>query len=389
MKVKREKVRLSWSDPRFRAYVYQALILGLVVYVVWFLVSNTLDNLAARNINTGFAFLKQEAGFAIGESYIEYSLTDTYTRALGVGIINTLVVSFLGIILSTLLGILIGVARLSANWLIHKLAAIYVEVMRNIPLLIHLFFWYALFTEIFPGPRQALNPISGVFISNRGIMLPSVQGASLLWMALACALALVLTIVLAVYGKKRQRLTGQTLPVLWIALALIVLLPAIAALLSGLQLNLNLPELRGFNFQGGMSFTPELTALLAGLVFYTAAFVAEIVRSGIQSIGKGQWEAGRSIGLRNGQVLRLVVMPQALRVIVPPMSSTFMNLAKNSSLAVAIGYPDIVSIVNTMLTQTGQAIEAVSIIMLAYLTISLSIALLMNWYNQRIALVER
>lgn len=389
MKVKREKVRLSWSDPRFRAYVYQALILGLVVYAIWFLVSNTLDNLAAHNINTGFAFLKQEAGFAIGESYIEYSLTDTYTRALGVGIINTLLVSFFGILFSTLLGILIGVARLSSNWLIHKLAAIYVEVMRNIPLLIHLFFWYALFTEIFPGPRQALNPISGVFISNRGIMLPSVQGASLLWMALAFALALVLTIVLAVYGKKRQRLTGQTLPVLWIACALIVLLPALAALLSGFQLSLNTPELRGFNFQGGMSFTPELTALLAGLVFYTAAFVAEIVRSGIQSIGKGQWEAGRSIGLRNSQVLRLVVMPQALRVIVPPMSSTFMNLAKNSSLAVAIGYPDIVSIVNTMLTQTGQAIEAVSIIMLAYLTISLSIALLMNWYNQRIALVER
>ena len=389
MKVKREKVRLSWSDPRFRAYVYQALILGLVVYAIWFLVSNTLDNLAAHNINTGFAFLKQEAGFAIGESYIEYSLTDTYTRALGVGIINTLLVSFFGILFSTLLGILIGVARLSSNWLIHKLAAIYVEVMRNIPLLIHLFFWYALFTEIFPGPRQALNPISGVFISNRGIMLPSVQGTSLLWMALAFALALVLTIVLAVYGKKRQRLTGQTLPVLWIACALIVLLPALAALLSGFQLSLNTPELRGFNFQGGMSFTPELTALLAGLVFYTAAFVAEIVRSGIQSIGKGQWEAGRSIGLRNSQVLRLVVMPQALRVIVPPMSSTFMNLAKNSSLAVAIGYPDIVSIVNTMLTQTGQAIEAVSIIMLAYLTISLSIALLMNWYNQRIALVER
>ena len=389
MKVKREKVRLSWSDPRFRAYVYQALILGLVAYAIWFLVSNTLDNLASRNINTGFAFLKQEAGFAIGESYIDYSLTDTYTRALGVGIINTLVVSLLGIILSTILGVIIGVARLSTNWLISKLAAIYVEVMRNIPLLIHLFFWYALFTEIFPGPRQALNPITGVFLSNRGIMVPSLQGASLLWLALGLVLAIVLSIILAVYARKRQRLTGQTVPVLWSSIAMLIFLPLIAALISGWQLNLSYPELRGFNFTGGVSFTPELTALLAGLVFYTAAFTAEIVRSGIQSIGKGQWEAGRSIGLRNSHVLRLVVMPQALRVIVPPMSSTFMNLAKNSSLAVAIGYPDIVSIVNTMLTQTGQAIEAVSIIMLAYLTISLSIALLMNWYNRRIALVER
>lgn len=389
MKVKREKVRLSWSDPRFRAYVYQALILGLVVYVVWYLVSNTLANLSARNINTGFAFLDQEAGFAIGESYIDYSLTDTYWRALSVGLINTLVVSLLGIVFSTILGVLIGVARLSSNWLINKLAAIYVEVMRNIPLLIHLFFWYALFTEIFPSPRQALNPLAGVFVSNRGIMLPSLQGPSLMWMVVGLVIALILSYTLAAYAKKRQRLTGQTLPVLWTSLGMMLVLPFLALLLSGGQLSLDYPELKGFNFQGGISFTPELTALLAGLVFYTAAFTAEIVRSGIQSIGKGQWEAGRSIGLRNSQVLRLVVMPQALRVIVPPMSSTFMNLCKNSSLAVAIGYPDIVSIVNTMLTQTGQAIEAVSIIMLAYLTISLSIALLMNWYNKRIALVER
>lgn len=389
MKIKREKIRLSWSDPRFRAYLYQALILALVVLGIGYLVSNTMANLAARNINTGFAFLDQEAGFAIGETYIDYSLSDTYKRALAVGLVNTLVVSLLGIVFSTVLGVMIGVARLSSNWLVNKLAAIYVEVMRNIPLLIHLFFWYALFTEIFPGPRQALNPLEGVFLSNRGLMLPSVQGGSLLWMGLAFVVSLIFSYGLAAYAQQRQKLTGKTLPVLWISLGMMVVLPCLALLLSGAQLSLDYPELRGFNFQGGLSFTPELSALLAGLVFYTAAFTAEIVRSGIQSIGKGQWEAGRSIGLRNGQVLRLVIMPQALRVIVPPMSSTFMNFAKNSSLAVAIGYPDIVSIANTMLTQTGQAIETVSIIMLAYLTLSLSIAILMNGYNKRIALVER
>ncbi len=384
-----KKIQFSWHDARFRSWLYQAIVLAIVVYCSWYLINNTLQNLASRNIQTGFAFLNKEAGFAIGETLIEYNLTDTYWQAIQVGLLNTLLVSVIGIILSTILGTFIGVARLSHNWLVNKLASIYVEVMRNIPLLIHLFFWYALLTEVLPGPRQALSPIDGVFLSNRGIKVPALEGASLIWMLLAMGLALIATFALAKFAKNKQNKTGQTTPVFWISLGLFFVFPLLAFLLSGGQLNLVKPELKGFNFIHGWSFSPELAALLLGLVLYTAGFIAEIVRSGIQSVGKGQWEAGESLGLSKAKTLRLIVMPQAVRVMIPAMSNTFMNFTKNSSLAVAIGYPDIVSIVNTMLTQTGQAIEAVMIIMLAYFTLSMVIALLMAWYNKRMALVER
>ncbi|MDY3330834.1 MAG: ABC transporter permease subunit [Pelistega sp.] len=384
-----KKIQFSWHDARFRSWLYQAIVLAIVVYCSWYLINNTLQNLASRNIQTGFAFLNKEAGFAIGETLIEYNLTDTYWQAIQVGLLNTLLVSVIGIILSTILGAFIGVARLSHNWLVNKLASIYVEVMRNIPLLIHLFFWYALLTEVLPGPRQALSPIEGVFLSNRGIKVPALEGASLIWMLLAMGLALIATFALAKFAKNKQNKTGQTTPVFWISLGLFFVFPLLAFLLSGGQLNLVKPELKGFNFIHGWSFSPELAALLLGLVLYTAGFIAEIVRSGIQSVGKGQWEAGESLGLSKAKTLRLIVMPQAVRVMIPAMSNTFMNFTKNSSLAVAIGYPDIVSIVNTMLTQTGQAIEAVMIIMLAYFTLSMVIALLMAWYNKRMALVER
>lgn len=384
-----KKIQFSWHDARFRSWLYQAIVLAIVVYCSWYLINNTLQNLAARNIQTGFAFLNKEAGFAIGETLIEYNLTDTYWQAIQVGLLNTLLVSVIGIILSTILGTFIGVARLSHNWLVNKLASIYVEVMRNIPLLIHLFFWYALLTEVLPGPRQALSPIDGVFLSNRGIKVPALEGASLIWMLLAMGLALIATFALAKFAKNKQNKTGQTTPVFWISLGLFFVFPLLAFLLSGGQLNLVKPELKGFNFIHGWSFSPELAALLLGLVLYTAGFIAEIVRSGIQSVSKGQWEAGESLGLSKAKTLRLIVMPQAVRVMIPAMSNTFMNFTKNSSLAVAIGYPDIVSIVNTMLTQTGQAIEAVMIIMLAYFTLSMVIALLMAWYNKRMALVER
>lgn len=386
---KTNKIQISWNDPAFRAIVYQIAVLGIVAYVAWYLVTNTMHNLSVRNITTGFDFLDREAGFAIGESSIAYSPADTYKRAILVGIVNTLQVSALGIILSTLLGTIIGVARLSMNWLVGRLATVYVEVIRNVPLLIQLFFWYVLITENLPGPRQALRPVEGVFLSNRGLKFPALQGDSLSWILYGLLLAALCTFVFYYRSRRHQEKTGKTFPVLSTGLLMLLVFPFIGYFLGGASLALEYPELRGFNFTGGLSISPELSALLAGLVIYTSAFVAEIVRSGIQSIGSGQWEAASSIGLGKARVLRLVILPQALRVMIPPLTSTYLNLTKNSSLAVAIGYPDIVSVVNTTLNQTGQAIEGVLIIMAAYLTVSLSISVFMNWYNRHIALVER
>ncbi|WP_057110913.1 amino acid ABC transporter permease [Bordetella pertussis] len=381
--------RLNWNDPGLRAVVYQFVALVVVALVAWFLVSNTLHNLSVRNIATGFGFLDREAGFAIGETPIAYSPSDTYGRAILVGVLNTLRVAVIGIVLATLLGTLIGIGRLSKNWLVARLTSIYVEVMRNVPLLLQLFFWYALITENMPGPRQAHNPLPGVFISNRGVRGPSLEGNALDWMLGGLALAIVAIIVLGHWGRKRQEATGRIFPLGRAAIALLIGLPIVGWLASGASLALDMPALKGFNFQGGLNMSPEFAALLAGLVIYTSAFVAEVVRSGIQAVNQGQWEAAGSLGLRRAQVLRLVVLPQALRVIIPPMTSQYLNLTKNSSLAVAIGYPDIVSVVNTTLNQTGQAIEGILIIMGAYLTVSLTISIFMNWYNKRIALVER
>jgi general L-amino acid transport system permease protein len=388
-KNKSKGLAFSWSDPTFRSIVYQIIVLGLVAAGVWYLVSNTMHNLQLRNIRSGFDFLGREAGFAIGESLIDYSPTDTYWRAILVGLLNTLYVSLAGIVLATLLGVVIGVARLSKNWLIAKLAAVYVEVLRNIPLLIQLFFWYALIVETLPGPRQAMHPVPGVFLSNRGLRFPAAQGESLVWIVAGAVVALLLTLAAGRYLRRRQIQTG-TQTALWpIGLALFILLPVAGFFFGGGQLAFSIPELKGFNFAGGASISPELTALLSGLVIYTSAFVAEIVRSGIQAVPGGQWEAAGSVGLSRRRALRLVVLPQALRIMIPPLTSTYLNLMKNSSLAVAIGYPDIVSIINTTLNQTGQAIEGILIVMAAYLTVSLSISLFMNWYNRRIALVER
>jgi general L-amino acid transport system permease protein len=381
--------KLSWNDPGVRAIVYQVIALAAVAWVAWFLVSNTLHNLSSRHISTGFGFLDREAGFAIGETSISYTPSNTYGRAIVVGLINTLRVAVLGIVLATILGTLLGIARLSRNWLVSKLASIYVEVMRNVPLLLQLFFWYALITENMPGPRQAHQPLPGVFISNRGLKMPTLQGDALDWMLGGLGLALAIILALAHWGNKRREATGRIFPLMRWAIGFIIGLPVLGWLISGASLALDVPVLRGFNFVGGMTLSPEFAALLAGLVIYTSAFVAEVVRSGVQAVNIGQWEAAGSLGLRRGLVLRLVVLPQALRVIIPPMTSQYLNLTKNSSLAVAIGYPDIVSVVNTTLNQTGQAIEGILIIMAAYLTVSLSISVLMNWYNKRLALVER
>lgn len=383
------KRRLSWNDPGVRSLIYQVLILGIVGFAIWYLVSNTLHNLAVRNISTGFDFLDREAGFAIGESSIDYTPADSYGRAIWVGILNTLRVSIIGIIAATIFGTILGIARLSKNWLLSRVASAYIEVMRNVPLLLQLFFWYAIITESMPGPRDALNPLPGVFLSNRGLKLPSIHGDALDWMVAGLGLAIVAIVLIGHWAKKRQEATGQIFPLLRVAAALIIALPLAGWLVSGASLSVDMPVLKGFNFAGGITMSPEFAALLAGLIIYTSAFVAEVVRSGIQSVNQGQWEAAGAIGLSRARMLRLVILPQALRVIVPPMTSQYLNLTKNSSLAVAIGYPDIVSVVNTTLNQTGQAIEGILIIMAAYLTVSLSISMFMNWYNKRIALVER
>ncbi len=380
--------RWSWNDPATRALIYQILILGLVALGVWYLGSNTLHNLAARNISTGFAFLHEEAGFAIGESMVDYSPADTYGHAVVVGLLNTLKVSVVGVIAATLFGTLLGISRLSKNWLLSRLAGLYIEVMRNIPLLLQLFFWYALITEIMPGPRQALQPIPDVFVSNRGFKIPWFKGDAMDWVFGGLALAIVLIVLLAHWARRHQDATGKIFPLGRAALGLLIVVPVLAYWVSGGTLELDRPELKGFNFQGGLNMSPEFSALLLGLVTYTSAFVGEVVRSGIQAVNQGQWEAASSIGLSRARTLRLVILPQAMRVIIPPMTSQYLNLTKNSSLAVAIGYPDIVAVTNTILNQTGQAIEGIMIIMAAYLVVSLSISVFMNWYNKRIALVE-
>ena len=380
----------SLSDPTVRAVVYQLLVVGAVLLVGWFLISNTLDNLARRSIATGYSFLGREASFGIGESLIDYSPKDTYGRAFLVGVMNTLKVSVIGIILASVIGTLIGVARLSSNWLIARLASTYVEIVRNIPPLLQLFFWYALVSDSLPPVRSALNPLPGVFLSQRGLWVPALS-ASPVWnmVGIAFVVAVILSFILRRWARDRQARTGQIFPLGRAVAGLLIGLPLIAYLAGGAPTALDMPRLAGFNFVGGLVISPEFFAILTGLTVYTSAFIAEVVRSGIVAVNWGQTEAARSLGLPSGPTLRLVVLPQALRVTVPPLTSQYLNLTKNSSLALAIGYPDLVSIANTMLNQTGQAIEGVTMIMGSYLTISLSISLFMNWYNKRIALVER
>ena len=378
------------NDPNVRAIFFQILVLGGVVLLGWYLVSNVLENLARQNIATGFSFLDREASFAIGEAMIPYSPASSYSQALLVGFLNTIKVAVLGIILATVLGTVIGIARLSSNFLVAKLASIYVEVIRNVPVLLQLFFWYAVISESLPQPRQALNPIPGVFLSNRGMKFPSLADDPIwTWVGLALVAAMVGVWLLARWARKRQEATGQQFPVVFASIGLLLALPLLTWVVGGAPTALDVPVLQGFNFRGGITISPEFAALLMGLVIYTAGFIAEIVRSGIRAVNWGQTEAASALGLHRGEVLRLVVLPQALRIIVPPTTSQYLNLTKNSSLAVAIGYPDLVSVANTTLNQTGQAIEAVSIMMAVYLTISLGISLFMNWYNTRIALVER
>ena len=379
-----------WYDPGKRSLIYQVVTLCMVGLLGYYLISNTLANLERQSIATGFGFMDREASFEIGEKLISYSAADTYGRALVVGALNTLLVAFVGIILTVILGTIIGVARLSSNWLVSRVAAVYIEVLQDIPVLLQLFFWYVFFYEMLPSPRQALNPFGGVFLCNRGLIfaVPASHPAHF-YMGMAFIAAIVAFFILRRWARKRQARTGQPFPLLRTGLAMALGLPLLAWVLAGAPTQMSVPVLTGFNFKGGVSVSPEFTALLLGLVLYTAAFVAEVVRAGIQSVSKGQTEAAMAIGLKPGQVLNLVILPQALRVIIPPLTSQMLNLTKNSSLAVAIGYPDFVSVAGTTINQTGQAIEGVMLIMAVYLVFSLSTSAFMNWYNKKMKLVER
>jgi general L-amino acid transport system permease protein len=381
----------GWNDPRLRALVFQVVFLVAVLALLGFIVHNTLANLESRGISTGFDFLANEAGFGIIQTLVDYSETSSFGRTFLVGLLNTLLVSLLGILLATLLGFLIGVARLSRNWLVSRLAGTYIEVFRNIPLLLQIFFWYFAVLRALPRPRESLALGEAVFLNLRGLYLPRpLFEPDFGWVLAALALAVVAALLLGSWGRRRRRRTGHGLPTGWIGGGLILLLPVLTFLLAGAPLAWELPALRGFNFQGGITVIPELAALLLALSTYTAAFIAEIVRAGILAVPKGQTEAASALGLKRGQVLRLVIIPQALRVIIPPLTSQYLNLLKNSSLATAIGYPDLVNVfAGTTLNQTGQAVEVIAMTMAVYLSISLAISLFMNWYNARIALTER
>ena len=380
-----------YYNPTVRSVIYQILAIIAVISFFAYIISNTLYNLESRGISTGFDFLNHPAGFGIIQSLIPYDETYSYGTTFFVGLFNTLLVSGLGVVLATILGFSIGVARLSNNWLVAKFASVYIEIFRNIPLLLQILFWYFAVLRSLPGPRQSFEFFQSLYVNVRGVYLPKpILESGFGWVFAAIIVAVCAAIAVSRYNKKRQISTGINLPVGLINTAIIIILPVLAYYLANSPVSWDIPALKGFNFRGGITITPEFLALLFALTMYTAAFIAEIVRSGIESIDKGQTEAAQASGLSQKLILKLVIIPQALRVIIPPLTSQYLNLIKNSSLATAIGYPDLVSVFSgTTLNQTGQAIEIIFMTMAVYLTISLAVSVLMNIYNRRIALIER
>lgn len=380
-----------WNDPKARAIFYQVVVLVAFASFLAYILNNTLVNMENRGIRAGFGFLTQQSGFDILMSLIPYDATSTFGRTFIVGLLNTLLVSALGIILATVFGFVIGIARLSPNWLIRKLASVYIETFRNIPLLLQIMFWYFAVLQAVPGPRNSLAMGELAFLNNRGLYLPAPVPEEGLWLTLlAIVVGVVAVMVIKRWARRRQEATGQIFPTIRVSIAILAGLPTALFLITGMPLSWDVPALQGFNFRGGLVVLPELAGLLLALSIYTAAFIAEIVRSGILAVSHGQTEAASALGLSRSRTLRLVIIPQAMRVIIPQLTSQYLNLTKNSSLATAIGYPDLVAVfAGTTLNQTGQALEVISMTMLVYLTISLLISLFMNWYNKRMALVER
>ncbi|RLQ87554.1 amino acid ABC transporter permease [Notoacmeibacter ruber] len=378
------------NDTRYRGIIAQiALIIALVAFG-WWLVHNTVENLRSANIASGFDFLERRSGFEISQLPITFSSDATYGRAILVGILNTLIVSAAGILVATILGFLVGIGRLSTNYIIRGLSTIYVETFRNIPPLLVIMFWYFGVLAVLPRPNQAITLPFGSFLSNRGLQTPVAQFQAGAWLTgLSLIVGIGAAALLIWYSRKRQMATGYRLPTLWPSLGLIIGLPIIVFVLSGLPVEFEYPTATRFNLQGGFQIKPEFLALLVALSVYTSAFIAEIVRAGILSVSHGQTEAASALGLRRGKILRHVIVPQAFRVIIPPLTSQYLNLTKNSSLGLAVGYPDLVAVGSTVLNQTGQSVEVVAIWMAVYLTISLVVSMFMNWFNRRVKLVER
>ena len=380
-----------YNRPRIRAVCYQLILLAAVLWLGFEFALNAKANLGAQKIASGFGFLDNTAGFGINQSLIPYNESDTYARVFFVGLLNTLLVAAIGIVLATILGFFVGIARLSRNWLAARLAGGYVELIRNLPLLFQILFWYLAVLGTLPGPRQSISLFGDIFLNNRGIIVPApVAGEGASAVIAIFALSVIATIALRLWAKRRQIRTGRQFPLFWTGLALVVGPPLVALVVMGFPIGFERPELRGFNFVGGVRLLPEFVALLLALTTYTAAFIAEVVRAGLLAVPRGQTEAAFALGLRRGLTLRLIVVPQALRVIVPPLTNQYLNLTKNSSLAVAVGYPDLFAVfAGTALHQTGQAIEIIAITMAVYLAISLFTSALMNWYNAHIQVAER
>ncbi len=378
------------NDPKIRGILFQLVVVAALGALVWWIVGNTIDNLQRSHIASGFGFLKGRAGFDISDTAIEYSSDSTYARAILVGFINTLIVAACGIVTATIIGFLLGIGRLSRNWLIRAICTVYVEVFRNIPPLLVIFFWYFGVLSVLPLPRDSIHLPFGSYLNSRGFYLPKAVWGEGSWLiAVAFAVAVAMAWFVARRARQRQMATGQQFPVLWTSVGLIAGLPLLAFALSGFPLTFDMPKQSTFNLTGGFQVKPEFLSLYLALSFYTAAFIAEIVRAGIKGVSRGQSEASAALGLRPAQALRLVIVPQAMRIVIPPLTSQYLNLTKNSSLAIAIGYPDLTATTGTVLNQTGQAVECVVIMMVVYLAISLVTSAFMNWFNAKMALVER
>lgn len=386
-----DEPRVSWiNDPKVRGIVFQLVVAVALVLFVWWIIGNTSENLRRANISSGFGFLDGRAGFDVSQAMIEFTANSTFSRALIVGLLNTILVAVLGIITATIIGFIVGIGRLSRNWLVARLCTVYVELFRNIPPLLVIFFWYLGVLSVLPQPRESYELPFGTYLNSRGFFIPRPiweQGAWLI--AVALLVGIVATWVVSRWAYKRQMATGQRFPVFRTALALIIGLPVVVFLVLGMPVTFDPPILGTFNLNGGMDIKPEFLSLYLALSFYTASFIAEIVRAGIIGVSRGQTEAASALGLRPNHTLRLVIVPQALRIIIPPLTSQYLNLTKNSSLAVFIGYPDLIQIGQTTMNQTGQAIEIVAIWMVIYLGLSLATSAFMNWYNSKMALVER
>ncbi len=382
---------VSWFyNPKIRGYASQIIVVLLLLWGLYEIIGNTQANLKKLNQNFGFDFLTQAAGFDLSTSLIEYTSNSTYGRAIVAGLLNTILVAVLGIIFATIIGFIVGVMRLSKNRVVAGAATLYIELIRNIPLLLQIFMWYALVLKPLPGVKDAHSLFGVVFLSKKGIVMPHPNFGSGAWIGLLfLAAALVGTWLFRKRARKRQDETGKITPVWLISIPIIILSPFVGLALAGWPLNFDYPQLKGFNFAGGMTMVPEMAALLIALIVYSATFIAETVRSGIQAVSHGQSEASSALGLSRGMALRLVIIPQAMRVIIPPLASQYLNLTKNSSLAIAVGFPDLMYAGGTVNNQSGKAIEVVFILMVVYLSLSLLTAAFMNWFNSRMKLVER